>query len=253
MVCTQSIRFGIPSLEVVHQLLVAAPRMTQAPPAVETLGEVCIEVDELTSPSGVTLVRDRSLRLVKGDVLLVSGPSGIGKSTLVKALIDGSPGVRISVNGRRLEQGLTQAGIAVGMAGQRALIFPASLADNVLPQDAAAAAGSQRVAEVVSSLADRHKGSILDESIVLQHLEREVTPANLSGGQAQRIALMRAVLCGNDLLLFDEPTSALDTSSRDRFMELIRAIARTRIVVIVSHDLELQAVATQTLTLRAEQ
>jgi ABC-type multidrug transport system fused ATPase/permease subunit len=259
MVCTQSVRFGLPSLEVVYNLLRACPRLPlgqQASATTSSIGELRVDIRELRSPKGSVLLRNQSIRLTKGDVLVVCGPSGIGKSTLMKALIDGADGVWIAVDGQVLDGGLARAAIPVGMAGQRALVFPGTLADNVLPNPLSTKGSSDTLGaaavDVIHALADRHAGSVLDQGVVLSNMETHVTVSTLSGGQAQRIALMRALLSDRQILLFDEPTSALDAASRDRFVEVVRKMKEDKIIAIVSHDPLVESVATQTLRVRAD-
>jgi ABC-type transport system involved in cytochrome bd biosynthesis fused ATPase/permease subunit len=174
----------------------------------------------------------------------------------MKALIDGADGVWIAVDGQVLDGGLARAAIPVGMAGQRALVFPGTLADNVLPNPLSTKGSSDTLGaaavDVIHALADRHAGSVLDQGVVLSNMETHVTVSTLSGGQAQRIALMRALLSDRQILLFDEPTSALDAASRDRFVEVVRKMKEDKIIAIVSHDPLVESVATQTLRVRAD-
>ncbi len=76
-------------------------------------------------------------------------------------------------------------------------------------------------------------------------------PNQLSGGQMQRVAIARALVNNPDILLADEPTGALDTETSVQVMELLKEVARDRLVVMVTHNPELaQAYATRIVTLR---
>lgn len=262
MVCTQSMRFGLSSLQVIHELFRGSPFEKDqgalngaTAPVFGPRSTIEVNVKNLTSPSGITLLQDKVFTLTRGDIVVVTGPSGIGKSSLIKALVDGGPGIKISIDGAALPGGLAGCGLALGMMGQRPFVLPESLGYNVLPtfdRNRTASLSDQDLAlQVLHSLADRHGGSVLDQNVIANNLHSPISVSTLSGGQSQRIALMRAMLFGQDFLLLDEPTSALDAASRDRFIELLRFVAPTRAVLIVSHDAALESIASQILELRS--
>jgi molybdate transport system ATP-binding protein len=176
------------------------------------------------------------LEVADGEVLAVLGPNGAGKSTLLRVLAGLLPpdGGRVTVDGRTWDD--VPAGTrlpphrrALGVVFQDALLFPhLSVADNVgyglrtrgrrrSEARATAAAWLERVG--LDSLGDRR-------------------PAQLSGGQAQRAALARALVGDPALLLLDEPLSALDARTR----LTVRAELRRHLAafggstVLVTHD-----------------
>lgn len=183
--------------------------------------------------------RDASfdLTLDDGDVLAVLGPNGAGKSTLL-SLISGllrPDAGRITLGDTVVTD--TQTGIfvppharGVAMLAQQALLFPhMSVAANVAyaPRckgasrtDAAAIAQRWLAAVDAGHLADRR-------------------PAQLSGGQAQRVAVARALAAEPRVLLLDEPMAALDVTAAPAVRRLLRDILRDghRTAVIVTHDL----------------
>ena len=65
-------------------------------------------------------------------------------------------------------------------------------------------------------------------------------PNQLSGGQMQRVAIARALVNNPDILLADEPTGALDTETSVQVMELLKQVANDRLVIMVTHTLNLQ-------------
>jgi ABC-type lipoprotein export system ATPase subunit len=257
MINSQSIRFGISSLSVVAEMLSmtrvserAEDRPRDAHPRTIT-SEIRVEVHKLVSPSGTILMENEEFRLARGEVVVVVGPSGIGKSTLVRALIDGAPGLDIFAGGERVRSGLADLkALRIGMAGQRALVLPETLAFNVMervpPEDK-----QKRIPEteyermVLQTLGDLHEGSLIGSAAIEQNLSCPISASALSGGQGQRIGLMRALLLGTDLLILDEPTSALDSRSRDRFIALLRELMPSRMILIVSHDPAFESLATQ--------
>ncbi len=172
-----------------------------------------------------------------GEVLAVLGPNGAGKSTLLQmiaGLLRPDAG-RIELGGTVLTD--TDAGMfvppharGVAMLSQQAMLFPhMTAAANVgyaprcrgLSRSAARAAARHWLDAVdAGELADRK-------------------PAQLSGGQAQRIALARALAAEPRLLLLDEPMAALDVTAAPAMRRLLRDILRDegRTAIIVTHDL----------------
>ncbi|TKJ22867.1 ABC transporter ATP-binding protein [Blastococcus sp. CCUG 61487] len=176
------------------------------------------------------------LEVADGEVLAVLGPNGAGKSTLLRVLAGLLPpdGGRVVVDGRQWDDvpagtHLSAPRRSLGMVFQDALLFPhLSVADNVAyglrtrgvpraDRRAAAAAWLDRVG--IGELGARR-------------------PAQLSGGQAQRAALARALVGEPALLLLDEPLSALDARTRLAVRaELRRHLAEFRgSTVLVTHD-----------------
>jgi ABC-type multidrug transport system fused ATPase/permease subunit len=258
IVCSQSIRFGIPSLEVVREML-AVPEAPSPSPQVRDVSKefrLTIDVRELISPTGNLLASDLLIDLQRGAFVAVTGTSGIGKSSLLKAIVNGSSGIAISLDGQPLCGGLANSPLSIGMVGQRPLVVPATLGYNVIPDytlDDREGGHPLSPDEqyILHVLADRHGGSVIGEDVIEKGLAAHIAGSVLSGGQAQRVALMRALLCGKDLLILDEPTSALDVVTRDRFLRVLQEISSSRAVLVVSHDAKVLEVASEIVTLKA--
>ena len=191
---------------------------------------------------------DVHLTAERGDVVAVIGPNGAGKSTLVRALAGIVPlddgrvvcdGETWDGDGRRLETRRRD----VGMAFQQDLLFPHLTAlGNVAFGPRSRGAGrrdAERVAHAwltqlgVEDLADRR-------------------PAQLSGGQAQRVAVARALVTGPRLLLLDEPLSSLDVGVAMALrLELSRHLAEVEgVSLLVTHDaLDAMTVANRVLVI----
>lgn len=89
----------------------------------------------------------------------------------------------------------------------------------------------------------------LEEVGLLAHIHKK--PSQMSGGQMQRVAIARALVNNPDILLADEPTGALDTETSVQVMELLKEVAKNRLVVMVTHNPELaEKYATRTVRLQ---
>lgn len=183
--------------------------------------------------SGVDLV------VPEGEFVAILGRSGAGKSTLMNLLagLDRPTSGRLSVAGRDLAQ-LDAAGLAryrsetVGIVFQSFHLLPGRTAlDNVL---------LPLVLDGVEPTERRRRATDILESVGLgERLDH--TPAQLSGGEQQRVATARALVRNPDLLLCDEPTGNLDSSTADEVLALLRGLSGEdgRTVVMITHEPEL--------------
>ena len=213
-----------------------------------------LEVARVTKRFGsgdteVVAVRDVSLRVIPGEVVLIMGPSGSGKTTLLLmlgALLKPSEGA-ITLNGLELsamsERKLPDVRLRhFGFIFQD---FNLLSALNVLDNVAFAAELTG-----VSRATARDKAVALLTELGLGH-RLGFPPDKLSGGEKQRVAIARALINDPALILADEPTANLDSSHGHETMRLLREIAgkRSRSVVIVSHDARIKDIADRVLWL----
>jgi ABC-type lipoprotein export system ATPase subunit len=193
--------------------------------------------------STVPALRGAGLQVAGGEFVAIVGRSGCGKSTFLNILggLDRPSGGSVRVGGQDLatlsERDLTRyRRDGVGIVFQSFNLLPLlSVRENVvLP---ALMAGKNRR----ESLA---RAEELLERVGLEHrLHHE--SALLSGGEAQRVAVARALINGPALLLADEPTGNLDSQSAQDVLSALQAVARGegRTVVMVTHSLEAARVA----------
>ncbi len=194
-----------------------------------------IQFNDLSKQYGdTTILKNINLSVERGEFLVLLGASGSGKTTLLKminGLIAPTSG-QVSINGKpTVEQDLEQLRRSIGYVIQAVGLFPHySVAQNIglLPK------------------LKGHKKEVVDQ-IVRQWMERlnlsyekhaHKHPAQLSGGQAQRVGLARAMAGAPELMLMDEPFSALDPLIRTKIRRDYRAIqAKEGITtVMVTHD-----------------
>ena len=181
------------------------------------------------------VLRDISLRVHQGEVVVIVGPSGSGKSTLCRTInrletIDSGEilidGVALPEEGKKLAAVRSQ----VGMVFQSFNLFAhMSILDNmtlapvdVLKRDKKEArAEAMRLLERVGVADQAHK-----------------VPAQLSGGQQQRAAIARALAMRPKAMLFDEPTSALDPEMIEEVLQVISELATDGMtMLIVTHEM----------------
>jgi PrtD family type I secretion system ABC transporter len=180
------------------------------------------------------IVHDASFRLEAGQGLGIIGPSGSGKSSLVRALVGVWPAARgkVRVDGAALEQwGAERLGAYVGYLPQDVGLFEGTVAQNIArfeedapAQAVIAAAQAAGVHELVLRLPHGYETRIGEGG------------AALSGGQRQRIALARALYRDPFLVVLDEPNSNLDADGEEALSQAILGVRqRGGIVVVVAH------------------
>lgn len=190
-------------------------------------------VPELFRFENVTVTGIAGARLTDVDLMIpakgitaVVGPSGSGKSTLLRLCNR----LELPAVGRILYRGTPTVDLdplvlrrQVGMVFQKAVLFPGTVRDNLAEADGnSTATDYERVLSRVGLDA-----GFLDRNADL-----------LSGGEAQRACLARALMADPEAILMDEPTSSLDGAATQRLEELARSLADGGIPVVwVSHDL----------------
>jgi molybdate transport system ATP-binding protein len=177
---------------------------------------------------------DATMQVGPGEVVALLGRNGSGKSTLLAAiagLLRPDAG-RIVLGGRVLTDTATRVQVPphrrrIGLLAQEPLLFPhLSVLDNVAFGPRSAGARRQPAREAAMRR--------LIEVDAAQFAQRR--PRRLSGGQAQRIALARALASEPDLLLLDEPLSAVDVELAPALRSLLQAVLADRLALIVTHQ-----------------
>lgn len=213
-----------------------------------------LRVEHVTKRFGVgetevVAVRDVSLGVAPGEVVLIMGPSGSGKTTLLSmlgALLKPTEG-EIRLNGEILSA-LRESRLPAIRLRQFGFIFQdfnLLSALTVLENVAIVA----ELAGVKRSVAREKARTILTELGLGERLN--FLPEKLSGGEKQRVAIARALVNDPALILADEPTANLDSKIGHEIMRLLRLIAKEqgRSVIIVSHDARIKDIADRVLWL----
>jgi putative ABC transport system ATP-binding protein len=213
-----------------------------------------LHIDHVTKRFGsgdaeVVAVRDVSLAVAPGEVVLIMGPSGSGKTTLLLmlgGLLKPTEGT-IMLNGLELSA-LSESKLPDVRLRHFGFIFQDfNLLSALNVQDNVSIAAELTG---VSRKGAREKAASLLTELGLGHRLR-FPPEKLSGGEKQRVAIARAIINDPALILADEPTANLDSSHGHETMWLLREIAknRGRGVVIVSHDQRIRDIADRVLWL----
>jgi glutamine transport system ATP-binding protein len=183
----------------------------------------------------VEVLHDINMSIEEKEVVVIVGPSGSGKSTMLRCI----NGLEIITSGELIVNGISLPGEKrkirdirkeVGMVFQLFYLFPhMSALENVAfgPKKVRGASRKEAIS-IAKELLD--KVGLSDRS---NHY-----PSELSGGQQQRVAIARAMAIKPKIMLFDEPTSALDPELREEVLNVMTAVAREGItMVVVTHEM----------------
>ena len=216
--------------------LTPSDRAIVAPPA--------LRFDGVVIDYGETAIGPFTLDVAAGTTFALRGATGIGKSSLLHALLGLAPIGR----GRILIDGRDAATVAlpghIGWAGQSVAFIPGTLADNIRlarPEaDDSEVEAAARSAGLGPMIEARGQGM----SLPLDH-----RGSALSGGERRRVGVARVLLKDAPLWLLDEPTADLDARSAADIAGILASAATGRTVLMVTHSAELAAIADSEMVL----
>ena len=195
-----------------------------------------ITVKDISKSYGdVEVLRNCSLQVEKGEVVVICGPSGSGKSTFIKTLNGLEPinSGSTDIAGFTLTPGKKvprKLHLEVGMVFQHFELFPhLTAAQNVaLPQI--------KVLRRSKTEAMERSSQLLARVGLEEHSNKY--PQNLSGGQQQRVAIARTLAMDPQVMLFDEPTSALDPEMVNEVLAVMTGLAKEGMTMLcVTHEM----------------
>ncbi len=224
--------------EQVFQYLDSQPEMVDKPGAPRLppfQREIIFDQVEFDYEDGVPLLRDINLRIGKGEVVALVGPSGAGKTTLASLIprfFDVDEG-RITVDGHDVRDiKLDSLRSQIGIVTQETILFNDTVYNNICygsrwPTEAQVREAA-RVALAEEFILEMPQGY---QTMIGERGQR------LSGGQRQRIAIARALLKNPPILILDEATSELDTESELLVQRALNNLMAGRTVVVIAHRL----------------
>ena len=181
------------------------------------------------------VLKDVDLDVARGEVLVVCGPSGSGKSTLIRCVnrLEPIQGGRLTVDGRDVQGpdvDLPRLRADVGMVFQQFNLYPHMTVLQNITLAPIRVRGRDRVGAERIAMDLLAKVDIPDKA--------GAYPAQLSGGQQQRVAIARALAMQPKIMLFDEPTSALDPEMINEVLDVMVALAREGMtMLVVTHEM----------------
>jgi ABC-type polar amino acid transport system ATPase subunit len=205
-----------------------------------------IRVTDLVKSHGpARILNGVSLTVNQGEVTALVGPSGGGKSTLLRCIngLEVFENGIVEAYGVTLKPGVNKPAVLqemrkhVGMVFQQFNLFPHMTAlQNVMSGPLFSLGKPKAEAEAAAR-------KLLDR-VGLAH-KADARPGNLSGGQQQRVAIARSLAVKPRAILFDEPTSALDPATVNEVVAVMRDLAKDgQTMIVVTHDMDLANSAT---------
>lgn len=205
-----------------------------------------IKIEKVYKSFGsLEVLKDVSLSVGKGEVVCIIGPSGSGKSTLLRSLnhLERVTSGKIYINDELVDermddrdiQGISPKVVSqicteLGMVFQRFNLFPhMTVLENIMLTPMKVKKLS-KVEAMETALELLQKVGLLDK--------KDEYPDKLSGGQQQRVAIARALAMKPQIMLFDEPTSALDPELVYEVLEVMKALAKEGMtMLVVTHEM----------------
>ncbi|ASJ53177.1 polar amino acid ABC transporter ATP-binding protein [Brevibacillus formosus] len=195
-----------------------------------------IRVQNLKKSFGkVEVLKDVTLQVGKGEVVVLIGASGSGKSTLIRCInfLEIKDGGEIYIEGKSIDpkkDDLTKVRQKVGMVFQHFNLFPhKTVLENIME--------APLIAKKASKEETKQEALRLLQKVGLSE-KADAYPSSLSGGQKQRVAIARSLAMKPEIMLFDEPTSALDPELVGEVLETMKQLAQEGMtMIIVTHEM----------------
>jgi len=199
-----------------------------------------IDITGLTKHfGGSPVLNGIDLQIAEGERVVVIGPSGTGKSTLLRCLnfLDVPQAGTIRIGDVTVDAAKARKADILALRRRTAMVFQnyALFANKTAKENIMEALVT--VQKRPKDEAEQRALSVLAETGLAD--KADSFPAALSGGQQQRVGIGRAMALGAELMLFDEPTSALDPEWVGEVLDLMRAVAeRKKTMLIVTHEMQ---------------
>ncbi|MED6159241.1 hypothetical protein PIB30_040445 [Stylosanthes scabra] len=235
-------RQGEPAVERLHDMTKFKDKVVEKPDAVDLdhiMGELTFrDVSFRYNDDTPHILNGLNLNIRAGEIVALVGPSGGGKTTLVKLLlrlydpVSGS----ILIDNHNIENiRLRSLRKHVGLVSQDITLFSGTIAENIGYRDLTTKIDMERVKHVAQTA---HADEFIRK--LPEGYETNIGPrgSTLSGGQRQRLAIARALYQNPSILILDEATSALDSKSELLVRKAVEHLMENRTVLVIAHRLE---------------
>lgn len=220
----------------IFEVLDTEPRLVDGPGDPRPIrGSLALDAVTFSYTDGYPVLRDVTIDIPAGETTAFVGPTGSGKTTLIKLLLrfyDPDSGI-VALDGtdlRHLQRPWLRSGIA--LVSQDVFLFHGTVAENIAYGRPNASETEIRVA---AEMAEAHEFiAMLPQGYATIIGERG---QKLSGGQRQRLSIARALVTDSPILLLDEATSAVDNETEAAIQRSLARVAHNRTVVVIAHRL----------------
>lgn len=241
---------GSVSYNRIEQLLAEKPLITDPKNPKEPIknGQLVVAIDQFSYDGTTLALQDIHFTLEKGETLGLVGPTGSGKTSLLKLLLreyDVTQG-SITLNGHAIsDYRLQDLRCLMGYAPQDAMLFARTIADNIRFGDPT---HDQKTVEKASQLTQVYEDIMaMPKGFETLIGERGIS---LSGGQKQRIAMSRAMILDPEILLLDDSLSAVDAKTEHAIIENLKSNRQGKTTLITAHRLSAVVHADKILVLK---
>ncbi|SYW09525.1 amino acid ABC transporter ATP-binding protein [Oenococcus oeni] len=192
-----------------------------------------LKIENLTkSYENKVVFKKLNLEINDGEILSIVGPSGIGKTTLLKIIagLCGADSGKMVIDGQKINVTEKNQNALIGVIFQDFNLFPQyTVLGNIT-------LAPRIVKNIETDQANSKAKKILDELGIGD--KADLYPYQLSGGQKQRVAIARALAMEPKILAYDEPTSALDEFSTGQVVEVIKELKKRGVTqMVITHDM----------------
>lgn len=206
--------------------------------------------DYLVNGKKINVLNNISFSVDEGEMLVITGPSGVGKSTILRCinLLDTpTSGEILFLDKSIYDYDIEYLRRNIGIVFQNYDLFPhLSVKDNITLAPVS-------IKLLNKTHAEKKAIELLKKLNIAEKIDSY--PEDLSGGQKQRVSIARALIMNPKVMLFDEPTSALDTKASLEIISIIKDLMEKQItVIVVTHELSFfENVATQIINIENTQ
>ncbi|MDD9138463.1 amino acid ABC transporter ATP-binding protein [Fructobacillus sp. CRL 2054] len=192
-----------------------------------------IEIKDLSKQYGDKVIfKDLSMTLKDGEILAILGPSGIGKTTLIKTLtgLEEAQSGQVVMNGKEYDVSDPAMTSQIGLIFQDFNLFPhLTVRENIN-------LAPINVKKVSRAEADKKTDDLLAKLGLTE--QANLYPYQLSGGQKQRVGIARALAMDPQVIAYDEPTSGLDEKATEQVIDIMLSLKKEGVSqLVVTHDL----------------